>query len=94
LTGIGALAIPNYKLNLATTITKYILAIISVAFGSFGFTLALVMLLVHLSSLRSFGVDYFAPFAPFSKEGLKDSLIRVHLENLRNKWRQKKQYPH
>lgn len=94
LTGIGVLAIPNYKLNLATTITKYILAIISVAFGSFGFTLALVMLLVHLSSLRSFGVDYFAPFAPFSKEGLKDSLIRVHLENLRNKWRQKKQYPH
>lgn len=94
LTGIGGLVIPNYKLNLAMTIVKYVLTIITAALGSFGFTLSLVILLTHLSSLRSFGADYFAPFAPLSKEGLKDSLIRMPLEKLRNKFRKQEQYPH
>lgn len=94
LTGIGSLVIPNYKLNLAVTIIKYLLAIVSAAFGFFGFTLSFIFLILHLSSLRSFGEDYFAPFGPFSKEGQKDALVRFPMGSLRNKWRKKEQYPH
>ena len=43
------------------------------------------MLIIHFSSLRSFGADYFAPFAPFSKEGQKDALLRFPLDLLKNK---------
>jgi spore germination protein KA len=94
LTGIGSLVIPNYKLNLAVTIIKYIFTLVSSIFGFYGFTLSLIMLIIHFSSLRSFGADYFAPFAPFSKEGQKDALLRFPLDLLKNKRRKKEQYPH
>jgi acyl carrier protein len=38
--------------------------------------------LVHLASLDSFGVPYFAPFAPTRYAEIKDSLIRAPLKTM------------
>jgi len=36
-------------------------------------------LLIHLSTLRTFGVPYLSPIAPFSYHNNKDTFIRVPL---------------
>ena len=43
----------------------------------FGILIGLIPLLVHLVSLKSFGVDYFVPYSPTFKSNMKDLVIRV-----------------
>lgn len=92
--GIGTLLIPNYKLNLTATVLKYFFTLIAVFFGFLGFTLSVVVLITHLCSLRSFGVDYFSPLSPLSKSGMKDAIIRAPMDKVINKNRSYEQYPH
>lgn len=47
--------------------------------GWWGMVLGTVLLLLHLVSLRSFGVAYFAPFAPLIPYQLGDTFLRVPL---------------
>ncbi|MBP2642850.1 MAG: spore germination protein, GerA family [Firmicutes bacterium] len=47
--------------------------------GGFGILMALIVILLHLTSLRSFGVPFFSPVAPFSLLGLKDVFARFPL---------------
>ena len=49
------------------------------AAGGFGILIGLLVLLIHLASLRSFGAPYLAPMAPLSVSGLKDTFFRVPL---------------
>jgi spore germination protein KA len=39
--------------------------------------MALIILIIHLANLRSFGVPYLAPIAPFNFTGLLDTFIRA-----------------
>ena len=50
--------------------------------GYLGIQFVLITLLIHLCSLRSFGIPYLAPFAPLEGADLKDSLIRMPLWTL------------
>jgi spore germination protein KA len=57
-----------------------LLLILAAAFlGGFGIIIFLLGLLIHLTTLRSFGAPYFAPFAPLNLRGLKDTVIRAPL---------------
>lgn len=47
--------------------------------GFMGIIIMVVIIILHMSSLRSLGVPYLSPFAPFRKEGMKDTLIRAPL---------------
>ncbi|MCU6599005.1 spore germination protein [Peribacillus frigoritolerans] len=40
---------------------------------------------LHMSSLRSFGVPYFAPFAPFRLKEQRDGFFRFPLSSLLKK---------
>ncbi|MDR2167278.1 MAG: spore germination protein [Clostridiales bacterium] len=80
LTGIASFAIPNYALVSAFRLTKYLVIALSAALGIFGFWAALILILTHLASLKSFGLPYLYPFASGSFTGytdLKDSLFRA-----------------
>jgi spore germination protein KA len=46
-------------------------------FGLFGIVLGILVMLTHLSKLRSFGIPYLSPVSPMSVSGLKDVFIRV-----------------
>jgi len=95
LSGISALTIPNYDLNLTVTFLKYIATILAIILGFYGLAIFIVLTIIHLSSIRSFGVDYFTPFAPFSKTGLKDSVIRFPFKKLfKRKPKSSEQFPH
>lgn len=51
--------------------------------GGYGLMLALMALLVHLASLRSFGTPFLSPLAPLSTGDLKDVLVRAPLWTMR-----------
>lgn len=87
ITGLGGLALADYELNLTFVIIRYFLLIVSIFFGLFGLALALLIMITHLVSLRSFGVPYLYPYAPYSKKGIQDSIFRTNIDKLfkRNK---------
>ena len=53
--------------------------VVAGAAGGFGILSGLLVLLIHLASLRSFGAPYLAPMVPLSVSGLKDAVFRVPL---------------
>ncbi len=67
---------PVYSLSAATRILRLLLIPIAGFLGLYGVLLGLVVMVAHLSSLRSFGVPYLAPVAPFSLKDQKDVFIR------------------
>ncbi|MFD0710362.1 spore germination protein [Paenibacillus sp. GCM10027626] len=76
LTAISNFVIPVYNLALAVSMMRFIFMILAATFGFFGISAGLVALLLHLCSLRSFGVPFMSPFAPMSFSGLRDSWLR------------------
>ena len=82
MTGIASFAIPNYALVSGFRLAKYLVIALSAALGLFGFWAALLIILTHLASLKSFGLPYLFPFASGSIAGytdFKDSLFRLPL---------------
>ncbi len=47
--------------------------------GIFGIGMGMLVVLVHVVSLNSFGTPYLSPLAPYDGKGLKDVFIRAHL---------------
>ncbi|MFA7467473.1 MAG: spore germination protein, partial [Desulfotomaculaceae bacterium] len=47
------------------------------SFGLFGLIAGLIVIVVHMTSLRSFGVPYLAPIGPLVPGDLKDSFVRA-----------------
>ena len=48
-------------------------------FGGYGIAIGVLILLVRLASVRSFGYRYLTPFVPFNLSDQKDNLIRLPL---------------
>lgn len=61
----------------SVTLLRFPIMIVSAAFGLFGVIWCYILIIIHMCSLRSFGVPYLSPVAPFSLSGLKDFVIRV-----------------
>ena len=77
LTGIASFGIPSYSFGLAIRILRFVMIFLAATLGLFGMLLGLLVMQAHLVSLRSFGVPYFAPIAPFNLKDLKDSVMRL-----------------
>lgn len=76
LTGISSFSIPSYSFALAIRVLRFGMIILSATLGLFGMLLGLLVLQTHLVSLRSFGIPFFAPLAPFNLKDMKDLVIR------------------
>lgn len=75
LTGICSFVVPT--LTDVTTVTRFVLLILSGFAGMYGVILGFAGFLTHQLSLRSFGVPYMSPLAPLNVADLKDVLIRA-----------------
>jgi spore germination protein KA len=82
LTGIASFTIPRYNFSLAFRILRFPLILLAGMFGLYGISVGLMLILVHLCCLKSFGVPYLFPTAPVSLQGLKDSFFRAPLWTL------------
>lgn len=75
-TAIASLATPNYDIAISARLLRFAFMLGAAIAGFYGIILGLIMLIVHLVSLRSFGIPYMAPFAPLIPKSLKDSIMR------------------
>jgi len=79
ITAISSFAITNYGLSNAIRLLRFVLIFLGGSMGLYGITMALIVLVLHLCSLKSAGVPYISPMAPRVKGGNKDSIFRFPL---------------
>jgi hypothetical protein len=77
ITGIASFAIPRYNAAISFRMLRFPIMIFAGTFGLLGIMLGLLVIIVHLAKLRSFGVPYLSPMAPMKGEEMKDVLIRA-----------------
>ncbi len=77
ITGIASFALPAYNFAWSLRLLRFVFGFLGFISGLYGILLGLVVLLTHITSLRSFGVPFFAPFAPFKMQDLKDIIIKA-----------------
>ncbi len=77
ITAIASFVVPTQMNSIA--LSRYFLLIMAGFLGGFGIAAGFLWLLVHLISLKSFGVPYLSPVIPFNREGQKDTFVRMPL---------------
>ncbi len=77
LTAVSSYAIPTYNMAIAVRLIRIPLTILAGFTGFFGVSVALYGLLIHVLSLRSFGVPYFSPLAPLRIRALLQDVFVV-----------------
>ncbi len=79
-TAISSFVVPS-QID-SSKLLRYIFLAIAGLAGGFGIIMGLLVCLVYLASLRSFGTPYLFPIAPFSFKDLRDTFIRAPLKNM------------
>jgi hypothetical protein len=77
ITGIASFTIPRFNLGISVRMLRFPIMIMAGILGLFGIVIGLLIILIHLSKLRSLGVPYLSPMAPITFENLKDVLVRA-----------------
>ncbi|MEK5235177.1 spore germination protein [Paenibacillus sp. FSL L8-0470] len=78
-TAISNFVIPSLAIANSIRLIRFVMMLIAATLGLFGIMSFLMVLLIHLAGLRSFGVPYLSPVAPMTPRYLKDIFIRVPL---------------
>lgn len=77
ITAISSFVFPAFNMAISVRILRFILMGLAASFGLFGITVGLLVIILHLCSLRSFGVPYMSPFGPFILSDQKDTIFRL-----------------
>ncbi|CEG24807.1 spore germination protein KA [Peribacillus simplex] len=77
LTAICSFVFPANSMASAFRMLRFLFMILAATFGLYGIILGLIVMVLHLNSLRSFGLPYLAPNAPFILQDQKDNIIRM-----------------
>ncbi|MDF2923744.1 MAG: spore germination protein [Paenibacillaceae bacterium] len=75
-TAISNFVVPYISLSISARLIRFAMMIFAGCFGLFGVMSGLMILLIHLSGLRSFGVPYLDPLSPLQLSAMKDVFIR------------------
>jgi spore germination protein KA len=82
ITAVASFAVPSFAVATSARLLRFPLMLISSIFGFYGLTLALIVIIAHLTSLRSFGVPYLSPIAPFNMNDMKDAFFRFPVKSM------------
>ncbi|WP_238357898.1 spore germination protein [Cohnella zeiphila] len=82
LTGIASFAIPNYGMGIALRILRFPYMVAAAALGGFGLMIAMLLTLLHLTSLHTLGQPYLTSLAPFRWKDMRDIVVRIPLKQL------------
>lgn len=88
LTGISSFVIPNVSMVSGLRLSKYLVILLSATLGLYGFWLALLIILIHMANLKSFGIPFLYPFCSSTvndNTDLKDSIFRLPLFMMKNR---------
>lgn len=84
ITAIANFATPAFAVAISARLIRFGFMFAAATFGFYGIILGVIILAVHLCSLRSFGVPYLTPMSPLIPANLGDTIVRLPL------WAQKK----
>ncbi|MCM3618369.1 spore germination protein [Sutcliffiella horikoshii] len=85
LTAISSFIVPTHEMSSAVRLIRFPLMITASTLGFVGIIYGLLIIFIHLCRLSSFGQAYFFPFAPFNKEHMKDSIVRLPFSTRKQK---------
>jgi len=77
MTAIASFATPSFAMAISARLVRFVFMIAAATFGFYGIILGIIMLTIHLSGLRSFGVPYMTPMAPFILKENADTFFRL-----------------
>lgn len=77
ITAIASFATPSFDMAISARLIRFLFILGAATFGFYGIILILLMGVGHLCSLRSFGVPYMTPLAPFIPASNEDTLLRL-----------------
>ncbi|GGI43972.1 spore germination protein KA [Paenibacillus marchantiophytorum] len=77
ITAICSFVFPSYDLSNAIRILRFPMMALAASFGLVGIFVGLLVLVMHLNSLQSFGVPYLSPFAPLELDRQRDAMFRL-----------------
>lgn len=84
-TAITSFTTPSYEMTLAFRILRFLLIIVAAIIGLYGVMIGLILILIHLIKLKSFGVPYLAPAVNPDIDDFKDMYIRLPIEFFRKR---------
>lgn len=82
ITGICSFAVPHVSLVTGFRLMKFVIIFTSALLGLFGFWLGVILILIHLVTLKSFGIPYMFPFTSGDINDytdFKDTIVRFPL---------------
>lgn len=85
LTAISSFTIPQYNAGMALRMLRFVAMFCAAAFGLYGVVLFCLLLGTHVVKLKSFGVDYASPAAPYLLSDWKDFIVRMPIFMMRKR---------
>lgn len=88
LTAIASFSIPNEEFSSTFRLLKFFMIILGAVWGLYGIFLGMLILVIHLSSLESFGIPYMMPLTSGSVDGnveYQDFVIRKPVFTMKNR---------
>ncbi|KGP70849.1 spore germination protein [Pontibacillus yanchengensis] len=76
LTAISSFVSPSFNFAISIRMLRFGFMVLAATFGLYGILLGVIAMVLHLTSLRSFGVPYMSPMAPYVKSDQKDVILR------------------
>jgi spore germination protein KA len=77
ITAVANFATPTFAIAISARLIRFLFILAAAAFGFYGVIVGIIMMVVHLCSLRSFGMPYMSPIAPFIPANASDTIVRA-----------------
>ncbi|MBM7608439.1 spore germination protein [Lysinibacillus composti] len=85
LTAIASFTTPNYSLATGLRVLRFGLLAAASILGLYGIILVFIMMCIHIVNLKSMGVPFSSPIAPYFLGNLKNLLIRSPIITLKKR---------
>lgn len=77
ITAISSFVLPTFIMNTSVRMLRFIFMILGATFGLYGIILGVIAMILHLCSIRSFGIPYMTPIGPFINDDQSDFIFRA-----------------
>jgi spore germination protein len=85
ITAITSFTTPNYEMTSALRLIRFLLIIVAAVVGLYGIVLGLLVALIHLIRLKSFGISYLSPMVNPNIKDFKDMYVRFPLTSFKKR---------
>ncbi|MGE5599565.1 MAG: spore germination protein, partial [Bacteroidota bacterium] len=75
LTALSSFAVPNYSAAFSLRVLRFVFILLAAVLGFYGLAFGVMALSIHLVSLKSFGVPFMSPIAPYRRPN-RDRIAR------------------